>query len=110
MGKPGWDMTVDFAREPQQNPHIAWSAIDTTLWNLAIAGKAKQLAAATALALPTNLTNANGPLISYLPPTTTKYPIFNQFAKHGILTGIQVAHSPIVLTTTFAGIAVLIPK
>ena len=109
-GKPEWDITIDFTREPQRT--LILHGLQLTLlcgtWHLR--QKQKQPAAATALALPTYLTNVNGPLISYLPPTTTKCAILNQFAKHGILTGVQAAHLPTVLTITFAGIAVPIPK
>ena len=72
------------------NLHISWSAIDTTLWNLVFAWKAKQPIAAISL------------IHKIKPMTTTKCPIVSQFAKKGILTGIQVAHLPIVLITMLA--------
>ena len=103
-------MTADFAREPQliRLFHDLKLILLCGTWRLL--EKQKQPIAATALILPTDLINANGLLINYLLLTTTKQPILSQFAKHGILTDAQVAHSPVMLITTFAGTAVLIPK
>ena len=70
----------------------------------------EQPVAATALALPTTFTNANGLPIKCLPITNTKCPILSQFAKYSIMTGIQVAYLTVVLITIFAVIAALIPK
>ena len=58
-----------FCQRAATNLYISWSAIDTTLWNLVFAWKAKQPIAAISL------------IHKIKPMTTTKCPIVSQFAK-----------------------------
>ena len=99
-----------FSQRASTNPHIAWSANDTTLWNLAFAGKAKTTRCSHCFSL-THKSNQCEWAPDQLPFTNHCQVSNSQpISKHGILTGVQATHSPTVLSTTFAGIAVLIPK
>ena len=99
-----------FRQRASMNPYIAWSAIDTTLWNLVFAEKAKTTRCSHCFSLthkPNQCEWAPDQL-----PSTNHYQVSNSqpICKAWILIGVQTAHWSTVLTTTFAGIAVLIPK
>ena len=101
-----------FCQRAVTNPHISWSTIDTILWNLAFAGKARMARCNHCFSL--SHTSNQCEWASDPTPSTNyrHYQLLNpsQYVKLLTQTPGQVGNSAIVLITTSVGIEVLTPK